>query len=47
MIEVVSTIRSFVITGGGRLGEDLVIDGRLGKDSAIEAVSTSSNVTHM
>ena len=32
-----------MITGGGRLGEGLVIYGRLGKYSVIESVSTIRN----
>ena len=32
-----------MITGGGILGKDLVIDGRLGEDAVIEAVSTIIN----
>ena len=32
-----------MITGGGRLDGDLVVDGRLGEYSVIEAVSKISN----
>ena len=45
VIEAVSTIRKFVITGDGILGWDFVIYGRIGKDSVIEAVSTISRMT--
>ena len=33
-----------MITGGGRLDGDLVVDGRLGEYSVIEAVSKISNL---
>ena len=40
MIEAVSKTRIFMITRDGRLGWYFLIDGRMGKDSVIEAVST-------
>ena len=45
MIETVSTISNFVLTGVEILGENLVIDGRSSEDLMIEAVSTISNLT--
>ena len=45
VIEVVSKVRNFVISGGGRLGKDLVIYGMFGKIKVIEAVSTIRNLT--
>ena len=35
VIEAVSKIRNFVVTGDGILGWDFVIDGILGKDSVM------------
>ena len=45
MIEAVSTISKFVITGDGILVWDFMVDGRMRKDSVIEAVSTISSLT--
>ena len=44
VMEEVSTIRNFVVTGYGLLGWYFVIDGRLEKYSVMEAVSTISNL---
>ena len=43
VMEAVSTISNFVITGYGVLGWYFVIYGILGKDSVIEALSTIIN----
>ena len=43
-MEVVSTIINFVITWDGRLGWELLIDWKLGKDSVTEEVSTIRNL---
>ena len=45
MIEAVSKTSIFMITRDGILGWYFLIDGRMGKDSVIEAVSTISILT--
>ena len=44
MVESVSTIINVAITGGDILDEDLAIYGILGKNLAIESVSSISNL---